>query len=254
MADFSFYSFPLNVIAGCMLIAAIVVLHIYYAGCRLVNVWGSRKASLWISAVLVMVLIGEGIWGLGWVRTWPFIGILGVLLVNLGLVIVRHWRVHSVRGILFLLNHTGLWIALSGALLGAPDRKILKLIAPLGQVEYTAVDAEGKLFPLPFTVQLKKFEADYYDPDTQRIPRSFRAEVFLRRGQEEKEAVIEVNKPVYFGGYAVYQDDYDKIGNRYAVFLVVRDPWLGIVYTGIFMLMVGAVGLGICGPVKKVLK
>lgn len=251
MADFSFYSFPLNLLAGCILIAGIAVLHIYYSNYRLVKRWGSMETFLGISAVIILILLLEGIWGGKWSRSWIFAGIWGILLVNLGLVIARHWYWHSVRNILFLLNHAGLWVALSAALLGTPDRKTLKMIVPLGQTEYTAVDAEGRLFLLPFTLQLKEFEADYYDPVTRRIPKHFRSAVILRSGGKEKEANVEVNKPADIAGYTVYQDDYDKEGNRYAVFLIVRDPWLGIVYTGIFMLMTGAVGLAVYGPLKK---
>lgn len=39
--------------------------------------------------------------------------------------------------------------------------------------------------------------------------------------------------------------------SRMSVFELVRDPWLPIVYTGILMMIAGAIGLFLSAPVKK---
>lgn len=74
------------------------------------------------------------------------------------------------------------------------------------------------------------------------------------KAEEHRNAVIEVNKPLSMGEWKIYQYSYDKTKGKYSdtsIFEVVRDPWLGAVYTGIFMLMAGALFLFISGPQKK---
>lgn len=69
-----------------------------------------------------------------------------------------------------------------------------------------------------------------------------------------KEAVIEVNKPLQVEDWMIYQYSYDDTKGKYSdtsVFELVRDPWLKAVYTGIFMLLAGALFLFIAGPKKK---
>jgi hypothetical protein len=61
---------------------------------------------------------------------------------------------------------------------------------------------------------------------------------------------IEVNKPFNYNGWKIYQSSYDKQFGRWSetsVFQIVRDPWLPVVYTGIFMLLIGSCYLIIAG-------
>lgn len=54
---------------------------------------------------------------------------------------------------------------------------------------------------------------------------------------------IEVNKPLSIDGWKVYQLSYDKDLGRWSTLSVlefVRDPWLPVVYSGIFLIMAGA--------------
>lgn len=69
--------------------------------------------------------------------------------------------------------------------------------------------------------------------------------VYFRNGKSEK-ATIEVNKPYHTSGWKVYQLSYDeKFGkwSQLSVIELVRDPWLPVVYIGIFMMIIGAVYL-----------
>ena len=66
-----------------------------------------------------------------------------------------------------------------------------------------------------------------------------------------KNAVIEVNKPLSVEDWTIYQYSYDDTKGKYSdtsVFELVRDPWLKVVYTGIIMLMAGALFIFIAGP------
>lgn len=77
--------------------------------------------------------------------------------------------------------------------------------------------------------------------------------VFTEAGHRKK-ANIEVNKPLSIEDWIIYQYSYDEKMGRYSktsVFELVRDPWLPVVYTGIFMLLAGALFLFIAGPKKN---
>lgn len=252
----SLFAFPVNLIAGAFLLLGIWILHRYYNHHCLVRWASGVPATLWICSTIIIILIAEGIWALQLFKTWIFIFLLFLLIAMLGLITLNKITSFSARNLLFLLNHGGLWLALFAALLGVPDREEYKMIAPLHQAEYNTIDMEGILHPLPFTVCLDKFELEYYppNPDGRKIPKRFCSTVTLRSHEKEIQLPIEVNQPIRFNGYTLYQDGYDLsrgADSQYSVLLVVRDPWLGLVYTGIFMLLAGAIGLIIYGPIHK---
>lgn len=74
---------------------------------------------------------------------------------------------------------------------------------------------------------------------------------------EQKKGGIEVNRPLSIGGWTIYQYGYDESMGKYSkqsVFELVRDPWLPLVYTGIFMLLAGALFLFVAGPKKPIIE
>jgi hypothetical protein len=50
---------------------------------------------------------------------------------------------------------------------------------------------------------------------------------------------IEVNHPLYFGGYHFYQADYDKQAGQYTILTVTSDTGLATIYAGYLMLCIG---------------
>jgi hypothetical protein len=65
---------------------------------------------------------------------------------------------------------------------------------------------------------------------------------------------IEVNKPFHFDGWSIYQLGYDTEMGRWSelsVLQLVRDPWLPVVYLGIFLMMAGAAFLFVTGKPKN---
>lgn len=65
-------------------------------------------------------------------------------------------------------------------------------------------------------------------------------------GVRSGSSVIEVNQPLTLAGWKIYQLSYDDRFGRWSslsVVELVRDPWLPVVYTGIFMMIAGAIGL-----------
>ncbi|MBR5655797.1 MAG: cytochrome c biogenesis protein ResB [Prevotella sp.] len=77
-----------------------------------------------------------------------------------------------------------------------------------------------------------------------REPQRFisRVEIFTK-SKKHVETNILVNKPYSINGWKIYQLNYDTRMGRWSnisILELVRDPWLPFVYTGIIMLLVGA--------------
>ncbi len=73
-------------------------------------------------------------------------------------------------------------------------------------------------------------------------PKAFRSYVeVLMNGQKVHDRVIEVNRPLRFGGFLIYQADYDVSGEKWTGLGVVQDPGSGLAYLGMIGLMVGLV-------------
>lgn len=89
----------------------------------------------------------------------------------------------------------------------------------------------------------------------EREPRRFASEVTVYTQSEKKiSATIEVNKPLEVEGWKIYQLSYDETKGRWSdtsIFELVRDPWLPIVYTGIWMMIAGAICMFTIAPNRK---
>jgi len=74
-------------------------------------------------------------------------------------------------------------------------------------------------------------------------PKSFRSAVTVQDNQDHTViANLEVNKPVTFKDWKLYQMGYDEKAGRWSklsLIEVIRDPWLPAVYLGFFMIMAG---------------
>ncbi len=82
---------------------------------------------------------------------------------------------------------------------------------------------------------------------TQPEPRRFtsKIKVFTRDGLE-REALLEVNRPLRAGDWLIYQYGYDNQAGRmsgYSSFELVYDPWLYAAYAGLALWALGALGL-----------
>ncbi len=87
-------------------------------------------------------------------------------------------------------------------------------------------------------------------------PRKFESLVLVKDSRNNEDTIkLEVNKPFRLNGWKLYQLSYDTELGKYSkrsVIQAVRDPWLPVVYTGILMLLGGAVYLFWLGrPVKE---
>lgn len=68
------------------------------------------------------------------------------------------------------------------------------------------------------------------------------------------DTVIEVNKPLSISGWKIYQSDYDaQFGqwSRHSILDIVKDPWLPIVFAGLYMMVLGSFWLILQGKTRK---
>ena len=191
--------------------------------------------------------------------SWPFVVVYSWMTSIVGMVCIKrivHFRQWQ-RDVPFLLNHLGLFIALVTATLGHADFQRLQMTVGTGQMEWRAIDEQSQVHELPFAIELRKFTIEEYPPQQvvqketgrrvleEHIPKQYVSEVTVCTPDGiRQDATIKVNHPLDAEGWKVYQFSYGNTDGQHSdisIFEVVRDPWLSVVYTGIFMLILGAV-------------
>ena len=152
------------------------------------------------------------------------------------------------RDIPFMLNHLGLFLAMTTATLGNADVQRLRMIATEGQSEWRAVADNGMVKTMPMSIELKKFIMETYDDGS---PKRYASVLKIAEKQGDAfEATIDVNKPIVVDGWKIYQYGYDtSMGaeSKISILELVSDPWLPLVYAGIFMMLGGAVCMFVFG-------
>ncbi len=89
------------------------------------------------------------------------------------------------------------------------------------------VDMRKRLWPMPFTVKLDKFTADFH-PGTSR-PAKFVSEVTRIENNAEAKVTIQMNEPMRYEGLTFFQASYGPPGagpgeRMYSVFEIVKNP------------------------------
>ena len=256
------FAWPVNgiVLAGFLtVIAAVFLLHKKVNAFRFI---GSHQAAIpaLVYAVVLTIIMGltrqttNGTWLNNMLAFWPFVLIYVYMALILGVVILRRvmhltsWR----RDLPFLLNHLGLFLAMTTATLGNADMQRLKMITAVGEPEWRALTAQGAIHELPLAIELKKFIMETYDDGS---PKRFASEIqILTKSGKNIETTVDVNKPVEVEGWKIYQYGYDtQMGamSQISILELVSDPWLPLVYTGIYMMLAGAVCMFVFGGKKK---
>ncbi len=92
----------------------------------------------------------------------------------------------------------------------------------------------------------------------EREPQRYISEVTVRsRSGKTVSAAIEVNKPLNFDGWKLYQLDFDHSMGRWSdvsVLEIIKDPWMTPVYVGIYLMIAGAVCMFVKFGRKKEVK
>ena len=273
------FRWPVNgiVLSGFLVLVAIIFLlrkKVY--GFRFV---GTYKAAIPALACAVVLTIVMGITpqisptaapeGSAWLNNmlsfWPFVLIYVYIAVILGQVVLSKVKMlansltspHSPHPSLLspltsLLNHLGLFIAMTTATLGNADMQRLKMITVKGEPEWRALNAQQQVVELPLAIELKQFIMETYDDGS---PKRFASEIqILTKSGQNLQTTVEVNKPVEVEGWKIYQYGYDtSMGamSQTSILELVSDPWLPLVYTGIYMMLAGAVCMFVVGGKKK---
>ena len=217
-----------------------------------------------VYAMVLTIIMGltrqqvNGTWLNNMLSFWPFVLIYVYITVILGLTI--HRRLHKIfrgqgsmkRDIPFMLNHLGLFIALTTATLGSADMQRVKMICSIGEPEWRALDKDGAIKEMPIAIELKKFIMETYDNGS---PKRYASEIQIltKSGKRSTsgrfdaskniETIVEVNKPYEVDGWKIYQYGYDtRMGaqSQITILELVRDPWLPWVYAGFYMMLAGA--------------
>ena len=219
--------------------------------CRFFSTYQAAIPAM-LYAVGLTVVMGltrqkqDGTWFSNMLSFWPFVLIYVYIAVILGLIILRRithlcsWR----RDVPFLLNHFGLFLALTTATLGNADMERLKMVTSIGNPEWRAMETDGAIREMPFTIELKRFIMETYDNGS---PKRYASEIRIQTKSDRTiETTIDVNKPYEVEGWKIYQYSYDtQMGaqSQISILELVSDPWLPLVYIGIYMLLAGAVCL-----------
>lgn len=103
--------------------------------------------------------------------------------------------------------------------------------------------------------QYIKLDKHQYLIVTKPEPKKFSSKIkIFTVDKKEYQTVLEVNKPFEVMGWKLYQLSYDERFGKYSTtstIELVKDPWLPVVYLGVFMMISGAVYLFFIGNIKS---
>ena len=267
--DWDSFRWPVNgiVLAGFLaLIAIIFLLRKRVYGFQFIGTYKAAIPAL-VYAVVLTIIMGvtrqqvNGTWLNNMLSFWPFVLIYVYIAVILGQIILRRIIncqlsiINLKRDIPFLLNHLGLFLAMTTATLGNADMQRLKMITVKGEPEWRALTDQQQIVEMPIAIELKEFIMETYDDGS---PKRFASDIqILTQTGKNIETTVEVNKPVEVDGWKIYQYGYDtQMGamSQTSILELVSDPWLPLVYTGIYMMLAGAVCMFLFGGRKKIAK
>ena len=278
--DWDAFRWPVNgmVLAGFLaLIAVIFMLRKKVYGFQFIGTYKAAIPALVYAVVLTIIMgltrqksltpgtapMDEGsLWINYMLNFWPFVLIYVYITIILGLVVLSKLRRlvklqdHSLTSYLSsltsILNHLGLFLAITTATLGNADMQRLKMITVKGEPEWRALTPQQQVVEMPIAIELKQFIIETYDDGS---PRRFASDIqILTQTGKNIRTTVEVNKPVEVDGWKIYQYGYDtQMGamSQTSILELVSDPWLPLVYTGIYMMLGGAVLMFIRGKGEK---
>lgn len=264
--DWNAFRWPVNgfVLGGfLLLVEAVYLLRRVVYGFRFIGTYQAAIPAL-VYAVALTVVMGltrqttDGVWLHNMLTFWPFVLIYVYMAVILGSVVLQQVRMWVAARLSFsafrpsLLLHLGLFLAMTTATLGNADMLRLKMVTVKGMPEWRATDSQGMVVELPLAIELQQFIMETYDDGS---PKRFASDIqILTQTGKNIQTTVEVNKPAEVEGWKVYQYGYDtQMGalSQISILELVSDPWLPLVYAGIYMMLAGAVCLFIFGGRKN---
>ncbi len=256
---------PVNLILLLALMALVTVAYVMRGKAGFFGWLGSPEAAVpAISCALFLTIImgltaqiPERGWLGNMVTFWPFVICFVWLTVSVGLSAFGGIRrvVHSWKAIPYTLIHLGFFVTLVCATLGSADKRDLEMTLHEGETVSTASTEDGTSYETGLSVRLDDFTMETYPNG---MPKRFASDVVVK-GKSGKDitAVIEVNKPLKVDGWKMYQYGYDEeagVESQVSILEIVKDPWLPLVYVGIFMMLAGALLMLVTGFKREEVK
>lgn len=267
------FAWPVNICTLAVMILIIVGMHLLrrrvYAF-TFMGTWTAAVPTLAFGALLTVIMgltrqQDGGTWLNDMLTFWPFVLIYTYMVLILGLVTMKRLAHFPPKGglwrtVSFLLNHLGLFLALTAGTLGNADMQQLQMWTTnnpemanmlsgsdtYNRYERFAINNRGERIELPLAIELKRFINETYDDGT---PRRYASDVVIysKTSMHRYAATIDVNHPVTIDGWKIYQKDFRLTEAdddcQVSILELVRDPWLPWVYAGIIMMLAGALTL-----------
>ncbi len=102
------------------------------------------------------------------------------------------------------------------------------------------IAVERKKRILPFSISLKSFKQDFH-PGTD-MARSYQSSVMVTDGDESWPTLIQMNEPLRYRGYTLYQSSFDVTGNKpYTVLTVVENKGRIFPYLSTLIIALGLI-------------
>ncbi|MDP2088844.1 MAG: cytochrome c biogenesis protein ResB [Flavobacteriaceae bacterium] len=241
--------FPYNLFILVGIVASIIILQLFFKKHVFVKWLGSVNAAIMAIIFIFLMVMIMGIipqiksestiiqlLGLNSITThWAFLLILLVFLISLGLTTFKRILNFNVPNIGFILNHLGLFIALSTGILGAGDTQRLNLELEENAPNWMAYNNKTKTtVELDFAIYLKDFKVDEFQPklafvDNEKgeiIHNDGKNLYLINQGEQYffNEYEIKINK--YLASSAKVENDYHPVhdmGAPPSSFLTVRN-------------------------------
>ena len=353
--------YPYNVVGLLIYILLLFVLYKWFTESQLIRWLTKVPASISSIALITFMVMIMGIipqipsqnniinnLGLNRITSnWAFLLILFQFLTCLGLISIKRILQFKWSNFGFILNHVGLFLALTAGVLGSGDLQRLSINVYENKPSFIATDANRNEVELPFAIYLNDFLIEEYNPKLALVdnktgtiahndgknlylvekgetyhfhnfevkiedflPNAIRfgtryeavnemgsppaAKITVKNSEidsiqiawissgsfrypyesikisedysivmtipevkkfssdidiltiegERISTVLEVNKPFKYNGWKIYQLSYDDKKGKWSdlsVIELVKDPWLPVIYIGIFMMIAGAI-------------
>ncbi len=176
--DFGILRWPVNLILGDVLLAALL----------LMSIWRKSSFYQWLSGVPMAVTLIGTLVVLGIIMgltpqlsspshslpdrlglthmtsSWPFVLTYSLTLLSLGALIIRRLIAFRWRDYAFYLNHIGLWLLLFAGGMSASDIKRYVMYVREGETEWRVYNDQKEVLDLPIAIELIDFSMDEYPP------------------------------------------------------------------------------------------
>ena len=155
--DFTRLRRPVNFILGGIIILLLALFSIKRESpfCRWFS--GAPMAVTLIGATVILGITCSP-------SAWPFVLVYLLILLSLGAVIARRMIPFRIKNYAFYLNHTGLWLLLFAAGMGASDVRNYVMYVREGETGRSAYNEKGDTVELPFGIELNDFYMEEYPP------------------------------------------------------------------------------------------